>query len=121
MNEGIKLVEDANTLGSGYESTDEFLMEAKAWIMKYGTGWTFFLIFVWPAATIPWGVFNESIYSLWASIAISWGYLAAIVIILAPIVENWTTVSRVLTCDPVKEGEATSSSATTKEIETSNA
>merc|ERR1719393_1008875 len=120
MNEGIKLVEDANTLGSGYESTDEFLMEAKAWILKYGVGWTFFLIFVWPAATIPWGVFNESIYSLWASIAISWGYLASIIIIFYPIVENFNTVWRVITCDPVKPGAAATTTAS-KEIETSNA
>ena len=109
-----------NTLGSGYESTDEFLMEAKAWIMKYGIGWTFFLIFVWPAATIPWGVFNESIYSLWASIAISWGYLASIIIIFYPIVENFNTVWRVITCDPVKPGAAATTTAS-KEIETSNA
>jgi hypothetical protein len=121
LNEGIKLVEDANTLGSGYESTDEFLMEAKAWIMKYGIGWTFFLVFVWPAATIPWGVFNEAIYSLWASIAISWGYLASLIIISYPIIENSATVWRVVTCNPVDSSGASSTTTVSKEIETSNA
>ena len=48
---------------------------------------------------MPWGVFNESIYSLWASVAICWGYTAGFIIIFLPLWEAKTTIGRFLTCD----------------------
>jgi SSS family transporter len=106
MNKNIKLVggdggENANVLGQDWESSPEFLESAKQWIMKYGIAWTFFLTVGWPVMTMPWGVFSESIYSLWASIAICWGYTAGFTIIFLPIWENKDTICRVLSCRPV--------------------
>ena len=45
---------------------------------------------------IPWGVFSKSIYSLWASVALVWGWLAAVVIIGLPLYENKETIANVL-------------------------
>jgi len=110
MNEGIKLVggdggENAKVLGAAWESSPEFLLEAKAWILKYGVGWTAWLTVGWPVLTMPWGVFKVSIYSLWASIAVCWGYAAGIIIISLPIIENRATIWRVITCNPMSAEE----------------
>ena len=104
MNKSIKLVggdggENAKVLGEDWESSPEFLLSAKHWILQYGVGWTFFLTVGWPVLTMPWGVFNESIYSLWASVAICWGYTAGFVIIFLPLWEAKNTIGRFLTCD----------------------
>ena len=101
MNQGIKLVE-SNTvvLNEDWESTPEFLAEASAWIFKYGWAYALFLCVGWPLIAAPWGVFPEALYSLWASVAVCWGYLAAIIIIGLPLYENSATITRVLTFKP---------------------
>jgi len=106
LNKGIKLVEDAKVLGDNEEETkEEFLAAGKAWIVKYGVYWTIFLLFGWPVATFPWGVFSKAIYQLWTSVACMWGLVAAIVIIFMPLYENRDTVARVLTCNPAVPSE----------------
>jgi len=106
MNKKLTLVEqEARTLGADWESTPEFLEESYWWIVKYGGGYTIFLIICWPCMSIPWGVFSESIYNLWASVAFGWGYVASFVIILTPIYENWSTILRVLTMKPLTPEE----------------
>jgi len=106
MNKGIMLVEkEVKVLGAEWESTPEFLDGAADWIMKYGVGWTVWLIIGWPVMAMPWGVFTESIYALWASVALCWGYVAALVIVSLPILENSTTIIRVLTCNPMSAEE----------------
>jgi hypothetical protein len=110
MNEGIKLVggdggENAKVLGADWESSPEFLLSAKAWILKYGVVWTVWLTFGWPLLAVPWAKFNTSIYSLWASVALCWGYLAGFTIILLPIIENMHTIVRVFTCKPMTAEE----------------
>ena len=62
-----------------------------------------FLIFIWPLAVIAWGVFDKANYTLWASVAFCWGYIASIVIIVLPIYESWGSISNVLFCK--KESE----------------
>merc|ERR1719424_2786279 len=109
---GISIVggdggENANTLGSDYERRPEFLLEARAWIMKYGVTWTAFLTIGWPTLSIPFGVFGKSTYQLWSSIALCWGWTAGITIIALPIIENLKTICRVVTCNPMSAEEVT--------------
>jgi len=101
MRTGIKLfgTEEEGTK-SGPEATDEFLLTAREWIIKYGCGGTIFLLLGWPLAVLPWGDFSKACYAIWTSIAVMWGYLAAIVIITLPIYENRNTFWAVLTCNP---------------------
>jgi len=116
--QGISLVggdggESANTLGSDYERRPEFLLEARAWIMKYGITWTAFLTIGWPTLSIPFGVFGKSTYQLWASIALCWGWTAGLTIIVLPLYENLKTICRVLTCKPMSDEEITAKNSGT--------
>jgi hypothetical protein len=110
MNQGIKLVggdggENAQVLGAEWESSPEFLLSARAWILWYGTGWTLWLTWGWPLIAVPWGKFQPSIYSLWASVALCWGYVAGLTIIFLPLIENKATISRVIRCKPMTAAE----------------
>jgi len=122
LNQGLKLVEnDSKVLGAEWEQSPEFLKDAYDWILKYGGGYTIFLIICWPCMAIPWGVFTESVYNLWASVAFGWGYTASFVIIFLPIYENWSTIQRVLVCKPMSADEMQSvkklSGGTTREVD----
>merc|ERR1712167_550650 len=79
---------DADELKVGSKAADEFLTEAKAWIYKYGWGYTFFLCVVWPVACIPFGDFGKSTFQLWAAVALCWGWGMGSVIIALPIYES---------------------------------
>mmetsp|Transcript_41469 Transcript_41469/g.91099 ORF Transcript_41469/g.91099 Transcript_41469/m.91099 type:complete len:740 (-) Transcript_41469:194-2413(-) len=89
-----------------WEMDPVFLGNAKKWILKWGWISTLILIFAWPAATVPWGVLDKSLYAVWASLAFIWGWLAAIVIIGLPILENIETVIAVITWSPVSKQPA---------------
>mgnify|MGYP003684421691 CR=1 FL=1 len=67
--------------------TPEKLAEARQWIIKWGWTVSIILIIMWPLATVPWGVFPRSLFALWSSIAVVWGFLATVVIIALPIYE----------------------------------
>ena len=106
MRTGIKLVagdggENANVLGKTYESSADFLLEAKKWIVKYGWGWTIFLTVIWPCLCIPAGNFGKSFYQVWASIALMWGWVAGLTIIFLPLWESRDNIMSVLTCKPI--------------------
>merc|ERR1711933_234538 len=82
-----------------WEMSEEFLNAAKAWIKKWGGGLSFFLILIWPLATLPLGVLPKAVYNLWVAIAFMWGWFAAIIIIGLPLWENRETFFAVLTCN----------------------
>ena len=126
MVKGIALVggdggENAKTLGSDYESRPEFLLEAKAWIFKYGIIWTAFLTIGWPVLSIPFGVFGKSTFQLWASIALCWGWTAGLTIIALPLFENLKTILRVVTCNPMSNAEVEAKKAGTSAAVTETA
>merc|ERR1719310_1165201 len=119
---GIKLVggdggEDADVLGTDIDSTPEALLAAKAWIFKYGWGYTVFLCVLWPALCIPFGAFGKSTFQLWAAVALMWGWLAGLIIVILPIYENIDAVMAVIKCTPM--GSSSSSSAPAKTETTS--
>ena len=67
--------------------------------------------------TMPWGVFSESIYSLWASIALCWGWSAGSIIIFLPLWEARNTIGRLLICkniDPANTVTVTGAEGTDK-------
>jgi hypothetical protein len=56
---------------------------------------------------------SKSLYTIWASIAFVWGYMAAIIIIALPIIESWSTIINVLTCNTSKKQAAASAASET--------
>jgi len=106
LKDGIKLVDDGSSATStGPTASEEFLLMARAWIIKYGVGGTFFLMIGWPLSVLPWGVYPKALYALWVSISVVWGYTASIVIVFLPLYENKATIIAVLTCKPAVPGE----------------
>jgi len=101
----IKLVDDVVPDIPEWEMSDEFLDLQKKWIFKWGWGSSFFLIVIWPATTVPWGVLPKAVYNLWASIAFMWGWSAALAIVLLPIYENKRTFIAVMTCKPFSKDD----------------
>merc|ERR1712226_909199 len=90
--DSIKLVDDQLPDLDASETSQEFLAEARAWIKSRGIGGAIFLILIWPLMTVPWGVFDPAIFSLWSSIAFMWGYTGTFVIVLLPIYEQWDVI-----------------------------
>lgn len=78
------------------EFSDERLIRAKAWILKWGIGFTFVIVVAWPALSLPAKVFNLQYFTFWAVIAIAWGTIGSAVIILLPLIESWETIQLVL-------------------------
>ena len=91
------------------DATPEALEAAKAWIFKYGWGYTVFLCVVWPLACVPMGAFGKSTFQLWGAVALMWGWVAGLTIVILPIYENLDTVKAVITMTPA---EATSKTKT---------
>ncbi|CAI9095059.1 OLC1v1030916C1 [Oldenlandia corymbosa var. corymbosa] len=77
------------------EFKEEKLTRAKAWIIKWGVGFTIVIVILWPLLTLPAGQFNQGYFTFWAVIAIGWGTLASAVIIVLPISESWETIQSV--------------------------
>jgi len=94
MYKGIKLVagdggENSKVLGEDDpEATPEALNAAKAWIFKYGWGYTVVLCIAWPLACVPLGAFGKSSFQIWAAVALMWGWIAGLLIIILPIYES---------------------------------
>jgi len=84
----IEMMEDDK---SGLDEADyspEFLAEAKAWIQKYGWGFTILMVIVWPLLSIPAGVFSKDYWAFWVFISIAWAFTATITIITLPLYES---------------------------------
>jgi Na+/proline symporter len=91
--DGIALVggdggETANVKGEDWESKPEFLLAAKAWIAKWAWGLSIFMCVIWPLAAVPFGVFGKSTFQLWAMIAMLWGWICGVVIVILPVTES---------------------------------
>jgi len=104
LREGITLVEKPPPRSAKWEQehSPEFLATARAWISYHGTTTSIFLILIWPLICLPWGVFPPSLFSLWASLALVWGFFGAFIIIALPIYENWDTFVAVASCTPLQ-------------------
>lgn len=77
------------------ELTEEKLMKAKAWIVKWGAGFTIVIAILWPLLTLPAGEFSLGYFTFWAVVAIAWGTVGSAVIIALPLIESWETIKSV--------------------------
>ncbi|KAK2991307.1 hypothetical protein RJ640_024572 [Escallonia rubra] len=78
------------------ELREEKIIRAKAWIIKWGVGFTFVIAILWPLLSLPAGEFSKGYFTFWAVIAIAWGTVGSAVIIALPLMESWKTIQSVL-------------------------
>ncbi|XP_048327828.2 urea-proton symporter DUR3 isoform X1 [Ziziphus jujuba] len=78
------------------EFKENKLMRAKAWIVKWGVGFTIVIVILWPVFTLPAGEFSSGYFTFWAVIAVAWGTIGSAVIIALPLIESWETIKSVL-------------------------
>ncbi|WCJ20612.1 Urea-proton symporter DUR3 [Euphorbia peplus] len=77
------------------EFKEERLSNAKAWIVKWGIGFTVVIVVLWPLLTLPAGKFSKGYFTLWAVIAIAWGTIGSAAIIALPVIESWETIQSI--------------------------
>lgn len=84
----IKLVEN-DTSGLTAEDQDpEMLEKAYKWITVRGWVLTIVLVVIWPLLSIPAGKFTKDYFTFWVLLAIAWGFGAAIIITVLPLMES---------------------------------
>lgn len=72
------------------------LEKARTWITRRGYVLTVVLIIVWPVLSVPAKVFSESYFAFWVLLSIVWGFGAAVIIAVLPILESLEEISKVL-------------------------
>merc|ERR1712176_487092 len=88
LDANITLVEeDKRGLGES-EQDVTMLLNSERWIKRRGYILTLVLIIVWPLLSIPAGVFPQQYFAFWVLLAIAWGFGAALVITVLPLVES---------------------------------
>merc|ERR1719440_703519 len=78
------------------EMSDEYLMKAKKTIFNTSVATSILLCVVWPALSVPAGVFTKSYFAFWVFIALLWGLVATFVIIVLPLYESYDQIMLVL-------------------------
>ncbi|KAI4327949.1 hypothetical protein L6164_020353 [Bauhinia variegata] len=78
------------------EFKEDKLIRAKAWIVKWGVGFTVLIVILWPILSLPAGEFSKGYFTFWAVIAIAWGTVGSAVIIALPLTESWETIQIVI-------------------------
>ena len=66
----------------------KMLAEAETWIARRGYILTLVLILIWPLLSIPAGKFTRPYFAFWVLLSIAWGFGAAIIIAVLPLVES---------------------------------
>ena len=106
LNARIQLIDDTlPAFEDDEDSNPKVLEEHFKWIQKWGWGFTFIMIIVWPCLSLlagcgtptGCGVFNKGYFNLWVAIALIWGTVATVVIICLPVYESWSEISNTLT------------------------
>lgn len=92
----ITLVEKEKREQPTEEFNEEKLLRAKAWIVKWGVGFTVLIVILWPVLSVPAGVFSKGYFTFWAVIAMAWGTIGSAVIIVLPLIESWGTIHSVV-------------------------
>jgi len=70
------------------EKDPHLLAKADRWIKRRGYALTLLLIVIWPLLSVPAGLFSRSYFAFWVLVAIAWGFGAALVITVLPLVES---------------------------------
>jgi urea-proton symporter len=92
----IAMLEDDQRGLDEKDYSDKFLSEAKAWIQKWGYGFTIIMVIVWPLLSIPAGVFTKDYFAFWVFISLAWSFVATAVIIVLPVYESWDSIEGVI-------------------------
>ncbi|XP_028082466.1 urea-proton symporter DUR3-like isoform X2 [Camellia sinensis] len=92
----ITMVEKEKSELPAEEFKEEKLIRAKAWIVKWGVGFTVVIVLLWPLLSLPAGRFSEGYFTFWAIIAIAWGTIGSAVIIVLPLTESWQTIQSII-------------------------
>jgi uncharacterized membrane protein len=79
------------------EEDPELLKHAHEWVEYWGWVMVVVIIFLWPIATLPWGVFPKALFAIWTSIVIVWAVVATILVVLMPLVESADVIGAMLT------------------------
>ena len=96
LDKHITLVEE-DMRGLTQEEQDPVLLRrAERWITRRGYALTLILIFVWPLLSVPAGKFTQSYFAFWVLVAIAWGFGAALIITVLPLVESADDINQVL-------------------------
>jgi len=91
----IQMLDDDQRGLAEEDYSDKSLDEAKAWIQKWGWGFTVIMVIIWPIASVPAGVFTKGYWSMWVFISIAWAFVASAVIIALPIMESMDTFTKI--------------------------
>lgn len=91
----ITMVEKDKTDLPSEEFKEEKLNRAKAWIVRWGIGFTVVIVVLWPVLSLPAREFSKGYFTFWAVIAIAWGTIGSVVIIALPVMESWQTIQSV--------------------------
>ncbi|KAK6934877.1 Sodium/solute symporter [Dillenia turbinata] len=91
----ITVVEKDKSELPAEEFKEEKLMRAKAWIIKWGVGFTALIVIIWPVLSLPAKEFSLGYFTFWAVIAIVWGTFGSAIIIALPLIESWETIQNV--------------------------
>merc|ERR1719163_1534959 len=81
--EDVKLAPDMK------EMSDEYLMKAKKTIFNTSVATSILLCVIWPALSVPAGVFTKSYFAFW-------GFVATFVIIVLPLYESYDQIMIVM-------------------------
>jgi SSS family transporter len=89
----IKLVEDDDSGLTAEDKDPEMLEKAKKWIVRRGWALTIVLVVIWPLLSIPAGKFSKDYFAFWVLVSIAWGFGAAIIITILPIMESFDEIA----------------------------
>ncbi len=92
----ITMVDRANIDVPEEEFNETKLKHARTWIIRWGVAFTILIAIIWPIFALPAKVFSEGYFAFWASIAIIWGTVGSLVIILLPLYESRETIRFIL-------------------------
>lgn len=93
----IPLIEDDPNAHIPFEA-EELLEKALKKIGFSGLVITLLLIVVWPALTLPVGIFSKGYFKLWVIVSFAWGIASCVTMILLPLWESRDGILVVLTC-----------------------
>ena len=103
LKDGIALIDDKLPELSDAQKDEERLVAALKWITKWGVGFSVIMVIVWPCLSLPagcgdgdCGVFSEGYFTMWVIIALAWGLLATVVIIVLPLYESREVLGNVI-------------------------
>lgn len=121
LDEKIKLVENDTSGLTGVDKDPKMLAEAYKWITRRGYALTIILVIIWPILSYPAGKFTRSYFAFWVLLSVLWGFGAAIIITVLPLLESSDSIMQTVRgIMGIPEPEPEPDSAGNKETEGKN-